>query len=313
MYFKKTPIILFIFFYLHLFSQSRSLYVDNFNSILGNDLKEHELLSFAKSQNFNSLILYELHRVNKRMPLADVTQNNVLASFIYRAKKEYDIEEISGSGESGGFFINVIDAYNKTRTKLDEKFNAYNLEYEYWKKDASDLGGYYCENYLRKNGIPCNRRGSFNYYLESLSIMKLLANESKQLIKVQAYVGQYNNKEIRQILKYTDQVLISAYARTAKKSFTVSKKMLRVLAACRCNVETSIILSAEHEYMGGYLNYNSLKIAEKEFIQQLKSKDMSVWSNVNFIHFTYYNYSYVIEAVKNETFRRTGLKKEYKN
>lgn len=296
------------FICIQLFSNNRSLYVDNFNSILGNSDKEEKLLTFVQKNNFKTLILYELHKVSKRIPLADSNKNHPLASFISNAKQNYGVLKIAASGESGGFFINFIHPYNNSRINSTEKFDIYNLEYEYWKESNSDLGGYYCENYLRKNGIPCNRNGSFNYYLESLSIMKLLANDSKHPIEIETYVGNYKKKEIRKIVKNTDVVLISGYASDIKNSFLNVKKMLKIISECSCNPKVSIILSAEIEYMGGFLKYNSLELTENEFLKVLKAKDLSMFKKLNLVDFTYYNYSYLQKSVNYENYRRTGLK-----
>ena len=136
-----------------------------------------------------------------------------------KARINYQIKEIGASGENGDFFINEIDVYNKSRENSLEKFNVFNLEYEFWKTSSSDLGGYYCENYLRKNGIPCNREGSYKYYLETLSIMKLLAKESEIPIIVEAYIGNYSKKEIKNIARSVDRLLVSSYEKSTRKSF----------------------------------------------------------------------------------------------
>ncbi|MDG1194717.1 MAG: hypothetical protein P8N27_04330 [Polaribacter sp.] len=47
------------------FSTERELYVDNFSNILGTYHLETELLEFAKNHEINTLILYDLHKINK--------------------------------------------------------------------------------------------------------------------------------------------------------------------------------------------------------------------------------------------------------
>ena len=309
MYTKKS-IFLFLLISLSipLFSQQRILYVDNFKSILGDEDKEHKLLSFAKANNFSSLILYELDKIDKKLfHLADNSKNTVLVDFMLKARKHYGVSEIAASGESGGFFIDEIAPYNAGRTNPDEKFDVYNLEYEYWKYDASSLGGYYCENYLRKNAIPCNREGSYNYYKESLSILKLLAEESNSKIKTEAYLGNFHSKEIHKISEHADRILVSGYANTPEKSFTIVKKLLKIISTCVCKPEVSVIFSSELEYMKGYLNYHSLDAVEQKFIKLMKKN--KIYDKINFKGFTYFNYSYLEDAVENETFRRTGIRK----
>lgn len=278
----------------------RALYVDNFNSILGNTENEERLLKFTRQHKFDKLILYELNLVNKRIPLADSSHNGILAKFIKEAKTKYNINQISASGENGDFFINVIDVYNKSRKDVNEKFDIYNLEYEYWHPTNNDLGGYYCENYLRKNGIPCNRNGSYKYYVETLSIMNLLADENDYPVKIEAYIGNYKSTEIENILENVDLLMISAFNRNPKKSYKDVEKRLKIIEDSKKDTKISIIFSSETEYMGGYLKYNSIRKTEKEFLEF--AKDI----NVNLFGFTYFQYSYLEESVNYEVFRRTG-------
>lgn len=305
----KSLIKIFVLFFIIINLQAqRSLYVDNFNDILGNYSKEKELLEFADENNFNKLILYELHKVNKRLPLADTIKNKTLGKFIKLAKKMYNIKEVAGSGENGGFFINSIDAYNKSKKDSLEKFDVYNLEYEYWHPTNSLHGGYYCETYLRKNGIPCTREGSFNYYLETLSIMKLLAEASKDKILVEAYIGKYQKKEIERIIMNVDRLLVSAYAKTPKESFKNVKNRLKKITECKCKPEVSVIFSSEKEFMNGFIKFKQLKEIEKIFKDEMTRKIDK--ERINLIDFTYFKYSILKKAVNFEKRRRLG---EYYN
>ncbi|MFY9241437.1 MAG: hypothetical protein WAO74_00265 [Polaribacter sp.] len=309
MFIKKILIVFFIFFIpqTNIFCQQRTLYVDDFKNIIGNEKKENKLLSFAKDNKFTGLILYDLDKIDKKyFHLADNSKNILLVNFILKARKDYNIQEIGASGENGAFFIDEIEPYNKARNNPDEQFDVYNLEYEYWKYDSSRFGGYYCENYLRKNGIPCNRNGSYIYYKESLSIMSLLTKESTKKIKVEAYLGNFKADEIKNITKHVDRILISGFANTPKKSFKTVKKRLEIVSNCSCKPEVYIIFSSELEYMKGYLTYNSLDDVEKIFIDEMKKQN--IYNKINFKGFAYYNYSMTEYAVNKETIRRTGIK-----
>jgi hypothetical protein len=55
-----------------LFYLERTLLVDNFNSILGTANKEDKLLVFAQRNNFKTLILYQLNKVDKRFPSSEL-------------------------------------------------------------------------------------------------------------------------------------------------------------------------------------------------------------------------------------------------
>ena len=43
----------------------RSMYVDDFASILGNTTLENELLSYSQTHNISILLLYDLHVINQ--------------------------------------------------------------------------------------------------------------------------------------------------------------------------------------------------------------------------------------------------------
>lgn len=103
------------------------MYVDNLNTIIGNPSKEDKLLLFAKRNNFKTLILYQLNKIDKRWSLSDPKKNIVLAEFMSKAKNEFSIENIGASGESGALFTNTINPYNNSRSNPQEKFDIYNM------------------------------------------------------------------------------------------------------------------------------------------------------------------------------------------
>lgn len=300
---KKNIFFILFFSVLNSAFSQRILYVDDFIKILGKENKEDKLLSLARDNNFKTLILYDLDKIDKKLfHLADSTKNNSLINFIKKAKTNYNIREIGASGENGDFFINEIDVYNNSRKNPKEKFDVYNLEYEYWNSSESDLGGYYCENYLRKNGIPCTREGSYKYYLETLSIMNLLAKDSKHPIKVEAYIGKYQNNEIVNITKNVDRLLVSSYEKTISETLKNVKNRLAIMNNAHNNIEVSIIISAETKYLGGYLKYNSLDDLEKGIVNNLKKE----FKNLNISGFTYYNYSTLSKSLRHYNFRVYG-------
>lgn len=304
---RMTPIflILLLCFSINFFGSNRILYVDQFFEILGNQKKEDKLLSFTVENGFDKIILYDLHKVNRYHPLHDKTKNNILAKFIVKAKTEFGIKEVGGSGESGDFFIKAIHAYNLSRTKTIEKFDTYNLEYEFWKIDDSKKGGYYCKNYLENNGLSCDRQGTFNFYLKSLATMKKLANENSHKVTVEAYVGKYYKHEIEKITKYVDRLLVHVYVSNPKIGFNVANKRLQYLTQVENQPKVSIIYSSEVLFMGGWLKFNSIKKGERIFFDTINKRDKSLLKKLNFTNFTYYNYNELAKSVN--YFKRKSL------
>lgn len=293
---KFLVITLFVIF--KSYASNRILYVDQFYHILGNEQKENNLLDFTIQNGFDKIILYDLHKINRDYPLADKTKNDILARFIFKAKINYGLKEVGGSGESADFFIKAIHAYNMSRINPIERFDAYNLEYEYWKKDASENGGYYCENYLKTNGQACNRKTTFNFFIQSLATMKALAKENSHKVTVEAYVGKYFKHEIQKISKYVDRLLVHVYVRNPKSGFNYASKRLEYLKEIKNMPEISIIYSSETVFMGGWLKFNSLKRGEKIFIDSMQKKDKDLLKKINFTNFTYYNYNDLAKSIK---------------
>lgn len=274
-------------------AQNRTLYVDNFANILGNYSPENELLEFAKKHKIKELILYDLHKINKSFPLGDSTQNQILADFIVKAKKEYGVERISASGESGNFFIEAIHPYNVSRKNKLERFDVYNLEYEYWNKPASLVGGYYCETYLKNGQLPCNREGSFKYFIGSLETMRFLADEIDHDIEVEAYIGNFQKSEVLQISKHIDRILIHDYVRRSERVFEYVKKRLELLDEIDSNIKVSILYSSEMNFLGDYFKNHELHEAEKKFFDSLRKEEKHLDDHINWNGFSYYNYDYL--------------------
>ncbi|WP_439130526.1 hypothetical protein [Polaribacter sp.] len=304
-HFKINILFAFIFSF-NVLSAQRALYVDDFNDILGNKDEEEQLLYFAQDNNFTQLILYELHLVRKRLPINDENKIRVLADFITLAKTKYNIDKVIASGENSEIFLNYLHIYNDTRKLEIERFNAYNIEYEFWHKTNSDLGGYYCENYLRKNKIPCTEEGSFKYFEETISVLDFLRKDANYKLDIEVYLGSFNKKQILKLKKYNIKFRLSAYGDNVQFSFKKIEKKLKMISQSRCSNEVSILLSSEPLFMSGYLKYNSLESTEKKF-----KKYISKYKNINFTEFTYFKYSELKKSVGFEKLRRTGVEPDY--
>jgi hypothetical protein len=168
----------------------KGLYVNGFNSILGNQLKEDSLLRFAENNGFNYLTLYEVHLVHNANPLTNVSSSQTFASFISKAKTQFGINQIGVAAENYWFFSNVIAIYNQQHTALTEKVDVYNFEFEFWIPTSVESGAYYCSTYLQPNALTCDTAGAFQFYKKNLHQIDSLANANGQLSE--AYFGFFN-------------------------------------------------------------------------------------------------------------------------
>ena len=281
---------------------SRALYVNGFASILGYRAAEEKLLKFAASHELDVLLLYELHLVLDKDNAADRTHNNALANFISTAKTEYGVKQVAVTGESGGFFKDVIDPYNNSRPEANEKFDIYNLEFEFWIE--SRIEDVYADTYLVPNGLASDANGAFEFFISSLKEMRTLADASSHDIRVEAYIGWTNvvsdrsQEEVESTIALNvDQLRLHAYRK--KPDYGYAARRLEGLAADDPDsaLDVSILFSAEKEFMQDWLQSNGMEAAEAEFRKQFdEAASDETKAGINLLGFTYYNYQHSIDV-----------------
>lgn len=294
---KKFILFVFIIVSNFTFSLERTLYVDNFNDILGSPTKEDKLLLFAQKNNIKILILYDLNKVNKRITLSDPRNNNILAEFIQKAKQKYQIKKIGASGESADFFVKIINVYNNSRQKSTEKFDIYNLEYEYWSSKASGIDGYYCVNYLEENGIPCGREGSFKFFIDNLKQLKNLSKGKPHKVEVDAFVGYYTQNEIIEISKNCDRLIIQAHGKDPKFCLAATQTNLESILNSNIKTKASILFSTTMSDLGYWLKFESIDRGEFLFFLEMNTKNNQLKKKLNIEGFTYHTYSSLEKSV----------------
>lgn len=267
------------------------MYVDNFFFILGNTASENTLLDYAKNYNVKTLLLYDMHKINVKYNLTNTQTNRVLADFISNAKINYGILKIGVTGENIPFFKNVVNVYNNSRTNEFEKFDVYNLEFEFWRDEVVVSGSKHCENYLIPNGLSCDNDGAFQFFISVLKEMRTLASNNSHNISTEAYVGKITENQAKTIGENLDLLRIHAYVKDPKLAFSYIEERLLSYINNKPNADVSVIFSSENNYMQDWLKSNSISEAEDIFTTDWKNAS-STWKNsVNFKGFTYFNYT----------------------
>jgi len=296
-----------VFITINSFHAQRALYVDNFNSILGDKKKEKKLLDFSYENDITTLMLYDLHLIRKRMPIDHSNKAQVLANFISWAKRKYKIKKVIAIGENSEIFINYIHEFNQSRNLEIERFNAYNIEYNYWDIEKSRLGSYNCENYLRKAKVPCTQEGSFNYFMQTISVLKVLSEEANYKLDIEAYLDSFTKNQMSKLKKFDIKYRINACACYSNSCSKEIENELETLSNNGFNNKVSIVFSSDIFSMGGQFKYKPLNQIEDDF-----KKYAEKYENINFSEFTYYNYSSLSKAIAFEKFVRTGIRYDYK-
>lgn len=275
----------------------RSMYVDGFASILGDTVAENDLLSYAQSNEIETLLLYELHIVNANHNLSNPETNYILADFISKAKTQFGIVNMGATAENGTFFTNVIDVYNNSRSDPDEKFDIYNLEFEFWNVTGQGSSGYYCTTYLIPNGLPCTNDGGFQFFISTLQTMNNLATNNSHPISVEAYVGWPTAGQMDTIGSNLDILRLHAYVSDPNTAFNYVDLRLFNYANSHPDADVSIIFSSEPTFMYDWLINNSMSAAENIFTEDWLAWTSGWSSNINLEGFTYFTYSYNIDIV----------------
>ena len=198
----------------------RGMYIDGFNTILGNTAKEDSLLHYAQDSSFNYLALYSLHQVN----LSNTTTANTMAAFIYKARVTYGITYVGAICETYSGFRDRIGPYNLSRSDDNERFNVFNIEFEFWTQSSVGSGGYYCTQYLQQANCSCDTSGGFQYFISQMHQIDSLA--ATQSVISETYLGWFNQGQAPQVAR-------RARGRRARTSSLGSGRLARVLLDVR--------------------------------------------------------------------------------
>jgi len=123
--------------------------------------------------------------------------------------------------------------------------------------------------------------------------MKTLAKELDDNIKIEAYIGNFNNDEVKKISEQVDRLLIHDYVKDINRNFIYIKERLHLLDKIDSKIHISILYSAEMNFMGKWFADHKLHEAETKFFKELEKNEISLENNLNFDGFTCYNYGYL--------------------
>lgn len=257
----------------------KGIYVDGFQSILGDSTQENNLLNWCNQQGFNAISLNELNLV------FDKGQNTQLAAFIKKARINYGIQGVAAvRGSSANFKQNAN--YDASRVDLNERFNVYNLENEWW-----------------NNGPSCN----FNCYTTILQTMQQKADASYPKIIKEAYIGWFQNpnkpaNQAATLVQNLDRLLVHDY-RTAP-DFTYMQDRLSYIGQAANNknkvFDIITIFSAEQNFMGNYFSSTgqnkSFDDAYNDLLTQFNASTFAGKSNIRMAGYQVFAYSFASAA-----------------
>ncbi|MEO8088504.1 MAG: T9SS type A sorting domain-containing protein [Bacteroidota bacterium] len=273
-------------------SQSlRGMYINGFDDILGNTQKEDSLLMYMQDSSFNYMLLYDLHTLD----FSSTADMNMLSSFIVKARQVYGISNIGAVGETYSFFLNKIKGYNNSRTSTDEKFNVFNLEFEFWTTSSVQPGGYYCVNYLQGAGCNCDTAGAFHYFIGMMHSLDSLA--ATQGAISETYLGWFNQGQGKQIQPNVDRILLHAYRVDNTSVWGYSKTRLGYLASNNQTVNVAPIFSSEPIFMGPWLQSHGQHEAFDQYETDFNADNSSWKTYINLLGYQWFEWGYMPKPI----------------
>ena len=268
----------------------KGIYVDGFDKILGNKVKEDSLLNYCKSNGFNALTTYRTKDIEKKIHITNPkTGGKTLASFIKRAKNNYGIISFAMSSEQYQTFKNVVYKYNASRKDTSERVNVFNFEFEYWNRHSTAVDGYYCKKYLKPSGCSCDTAGAFKFYRKQMKSIDSLA--AKQHVKSEVYVGKPTAGQALVIANTVDRVLVDIYLKDPAKAYNRSTDRLTSFGEANKKITIIPIWGSTDEFMGEWQNSHQLSDADKQFMKDFDANKNRQQQNLTIAGFQWYKYS----------------------
>ncbi len=275
-------------FYAHA-QQYKGLYVDGFDKILGNKVKEDSLLNYCKANGFNALTTYKTKDIAVKYKITQASKGaTILAAFIKRAKRDYAIVSFAMSSEQVSTFANTVAIYNDSRNDTTERVNAFNFEFEYWNPHSTAPDGYYCKKYLKAAGCSCDTSGAFLFYRKQLAELSKLA--AKQQVKLEVYVGKPTEGQAQVIAKLINRLLLDCYLKDPAKGYKRATQRLSYFNSAGTTLQVIPIWGSTNEFMGAWLKDHALQEADALFLNEFQ-KEISAYPNLSIAGFQWYKYS----------------------
>ncbi len=285
----STLIFVFIAAFSAFAQQYKGLYVDAFDKILGNKAKEDSLLNYCKVNGFNALTTYKTKDIAVKYKITKASNgSNVLAAFIKRAKRDFNIVSFAMSSEQFSTFANIVSVYNNSRKDTTERVNAFNFEFEYWNPHSTAPDGYYCKKYLKAAGCSCDTAGAFLFYRRQLTELAKLADE--QQVKLEVYVGKPTEGQAQVIAKLVNRLLLDCYLKDPAKGYKRATQRLSYFNSAGTSLQVIPIWGSTNEFMGLWQKQHTLQEADSLFLNDFQ-KELSAYPNLSIAGFQWYKYS----------------------
>lgn len=270
-------------------AQYRGLYVDGMDYIVGDTSKENKLLRYCVKYNFNAISLYD----NRQIFINN--WNTKLSKFIKKSKQSpYNIVSVASIrnyySEFSPYKTDYSTVYfNNNRTDTLSKFNAYNLESEWWNEPDENL--------------------AFTNYTKTLKYMYSKSRLKIPIVKSELYIGWLTpNKRVYQagiLIDNTDRILVHDYELTPNYLYLKTRLDTLGYVAKSKNkiIQVIIIFSSEstnnnsfhNNFMGDYYLTHTFQNSYDDIVNQymLSTTYSKYGAYVNIIGYQIFTYTLI--------------------
>ena len=248
------------------------IYVDKFQQMIGDTAQENSLLRWCSKYDFNALTLYGVRSV-----LSTPRLRPSLAAFIYRAKTQYQIRQVTAIVEHSTTVTGLIDGYNKDQSDPLSRFDFTNLELEWW-----------------------NNASSFEQYTLAMQEMKSWGNKQHPQVPNEEYIGWFKNPVgedstmAAALVQNSSRILLHDYQKEPGFSYVLNRLdwIGRAARAQGKVMPVIIIFSPKPEFSYVYFSTHSFGDAYEVILQAFSQTDFPGKNNVQLIGFQIYNQTF---------------------
>jgi hypothetical protein len=266
----------------------RALYINDFNTIIGNNTEEITLYNFIQSQGFNTIYCYDLNGI-----LSTSSGRTAVRAFNTNVRY-YGVDIIGGIGGSSNSLISSLSnsrlSYNTGCTTNSQKYDYFNLENEFW-------------NYPNAGTVQFNT-------------WKVYVNQVNQTIsgtttKFDTYIGQIEDPTSANtqsqvsdfLVGNLDRILLACYLTTNQFTGSTNYGFNRIVdeltligdsaISASTVADVAIIYHGGSSYMNSYFQNNTFETAYNNFLSVYNSWSGTSKNGINLIGYTIYGYQQV--------------------
>jgi hypothetical protein len=266
----------------------RALYINDFNTIIGNSSEEATLYNFIQSQGFNTIYCYDLNGI-----LSTSSGRTAVRAFNTNVRY-YGASVIGGIGGSSNSLVSSLSnsrlSYNTGCTNNSQKYDYLNLENEFW-------------NYPNAGTVQFNT-------------WKVYVNQVNQVIsgtttKFDTYIGQIEDPTSANtqsqvsdfLVGNLDRILLACYVTTNQFTGSTNYGFNRIVdeltlignsaISASTVADVAIIYHGGSSFMNSYFQNNTFETAYNNFLSVYNSWSGNSKNGINLIGYTIYGYQQV--------------------